>query len=486
MLKKIFANSIMYTLAAQIPMVASLLMMPFISDNLNQNDYYVNGTVLAYVGMLAAFSSLGLIPLLQNSYFKDKTNFRSIWSQVIATLLLYRVFHAALVAFIIWYFFTDDIGSPNIYYVMALVAVPLMLFDITKSIGIRYFQFQHRHSVIYRSTAIAGIMSAVTTYVSIEVYELHYLGFFMSAFVGNFFQFVYFAHQLHFKEKVLPNFRIDFRFIGRNLRIYAPVIPHTYSAFLLDTSDRLVLDFNQERDLVSKDDIGLYNVAYSWTMHFNNFNSQVNTVVSPLYFEMFSREEPEAEKTIRSITFVWLGFTLIAGFLASIWCKEAFQLLYFSNETGLKDAYKFAPFLFMAMCYRPMYVASVDRAIFNEKTRALLKISTAAGILNLILNILLVPYYGVQAAVITTFASYMYMGMSGYFWPETRQYLKLKYYPLVVLAVISLTAVLAYSTIDLGLLMKALITVLVLGSGFFLYQKWGKEMIKIVNEIRVK
>jgi O-antigen/teichoic acid export membrane protein len=142
--------------------------------------------------------------------------------------------------------------------------------------------------------------------------------------------------------------------------------------------------------------------------------------------------------------------------------------------------------LFMAFCYRPLYVASVEFIIYQEKTMSLFKITTAAGILNVALNLALVPFWGVEAAIFSTFICYMYMGVSGHLFKDTKQYLPLPYYPLTVFAVVTITGFLVYYAVELHWLIKAVITLITLLLAFIFYLKKGKSVIKEVQQIRVK
>lgn len=484
MLKFIFKNAALYTIANQIPMFANLILLPIISKFLNKEDYYIFGTVLAYGGVISVFSNFGLIPAFQNAFFKDHENFRSRYGDLMYFLQRYRILYTLVLAFVIYIFFKDDITPLRLFAVIFLYVTPSMFLELYKTLGMRYYQFNHRHSEVHKITLLSGIITVVSTFTTVYILELHYFGWFISLFIGNVFQGMYFRYKLRVVERLLPSKNPDFNYIRSSIKFGLPTIPHNYSSYLLNTADRLILDQYKTAGKVESGEIGLYNVAYGFAGYFDNLNGQINSVVSPIYFDMFARNDLKANHIVRQMTFVWFGVVLVLAFLLSIWSKEIFYLLYIQNTDQLQDAYKYSIFLFMAFTYRPMYVAAVDRAIFNERSLGLLKISLAAGILNVALNIILIPFFGVQAAIFATFLAYMYQGFSGHFFKDFKKYITLKYHPIFMLVVIFTVSAAAWYIVEMAIPTKAMLTAaLLLGIGVF-YQLYGKAFISSLNQVK--
>ena len=81
MIKKIFGHSLLYSLANHVPLFANILILPFITPFLTKEDYGIFGLTYAYIGAFNAFSMLGVEALIQNSYFKNKSKFKVLWSK---------------------------------------------------------------------------------------------------------------------------------------------------------------------------------------------------------------------------------------------------------------------------------------------------------------------------------------------------------------------------------------------------------------------
>ena len=81
----------------------------------------------------------------------------------------------------------------------------------------------------------------------------------------------------------------------------------------------------------------------------------------------------------------------------------------------------------MALNYRPMYIAASNMFFYYEKTIKLLYITFAAGVMSLLANIILIPLYGLWAAVLINYISFLYMGYSGFLTNFFRQKSKASY-----------------------------------------------------------
>lgn len=98
----------------------------------------------------------------------------------------------------------------------------------------------------------------------------------------------------------------------------------------------------------------------------------------------------------------------------------------------------------------------------SEKTSALWKISFVAGMLNVIANVIFVPFYGIYAAAISTFGSLLYMGFAGFFLKSYRSLPQVDHYPLLWIALISTLSLAAYLLKDAQPVTKLLITAAIL------------------------
>lgn len=276
-----------------------------------------------------------------------------------------------------------------------------------------------------------------------------YMGWFWSGFISTMLLQLSYWYPLNIKEGMKPIYNFKWRYIKSSLKVSLPTVPHYYSGYLLNNSDRIVMDFMG----VSTGNIGRYNIAYKFGNYVQSIGMAFNKAIGPMLMAQYKKKNDEKA---RDIVFMVQALFLAGTFVLCIWLKEIFWLL-IKNET-LASMYPLGIIILMSYNYRPMYIGANQKLFYTEKTNLLWKITFVAGISNVILNIITIAIWGYQAAAYTTFASLMYMGYAGYFTKTFKEVNKASYHPILWLTgTISLTAI-AYSIRDVNLLTKAFLT----------------------------
>lgn len=475
MLKKIFGHSFLYTIANNVPLLANFIILPIITPFLTSEDYGIYGLLFAYLGAFSIFKNLGFEVSFQNSYFKNKGNFVEIWSKYFTFLLLWRVIYSGLLTILLYFLFKNKVGE-NIEIFLIIIIVPILFFELTKTIGIRYCQYEGNHKFVYITSFIASLFTTITSFITIYYFKMGYMGWLYASLVASFIQFLFFTYIINYKLKIVPKFYNSISYIKKAFKVGLPIIPHNYSNYLLESSDRVVLDFYKTPINI----IGSYNIAYSIANYFGSFNSSMNSILSPIYFRCFAMSDSKkSEVLVNSVTILWFSFILFFTILISLWSKEVFKFLY--RNPDLYVAYEYLPYIIIGMIYRPFYVVSVVKSIFLEQTKSILKISIGGGLINLLSNLIFVPFFGIKAVLVSTFISYLYLGFSGFYFSDLKENIDFKYNPLWFLFIIIMTLLFSVSILNLNLYLKSVITILICIGGIMLYLFKGKDVIRNLN-----
>jgi O-antigen/teichoic acid export membrane protein len=320
------------------------------------------------------------------------------------------------------------------------------------------------------SSAIVGATTIVLNLVTISYLKMGYMGWFVSTCLGTGLSFLFYFFPLYFKYKLTPIFKIRKRFLINQLKVALPIIPHNYSSYLLNVSDRLVMNVLG----INVSQIGVYNIAYTFGNYIDFAGGALGMAISPIYTKLYSIRR---EADVRTLTFVLQALFLFGSFLLCLWLKEVFIFLIKNNE--LQNGYSLAIIVIMGFNYRPMYWAVGLKISYYEMTKYLWRFSFVAGIVNIALNFILIPIYGYQVAAVTSFIGMMYIGFSGFFLSSYRKLENDKFYPIAWMALITGLSFLVYLLRDIEVFSKALVSLflsVVLVSGFF---RFKKEILKI-------
>ncbi len=396
-------------------------------------------------------NDLGFGVAFINSFFNYPKKWPIIWKQLHYYLLLWAVVFSLLVAILILLIIPAGAAKDQ-WLLIGIHAVTYILFNPAIIVGTKYYQFAQKPLFIMWAAGAAGITTVFLTLYTIAYLKMGYMGWFVSIFAGSLVQFLFFVYPVYVQYRLGPLFRFRKRFLKKQLRLSLPTIPHGYSAILLNSSDRIVMD----RVQIGTPVIGRYNLAYTIGSYFEFFGNAIGQALAPIYTSLFSRRTKPANDLVFYLTrYLQFGFLLLGCCLA-LWAKEIFRLLIANNS--LEDVYPLGIIIIMSYVCRPYYWNVINRLQFNEQTVQLWKISLIAGVGNLVLNIIFIPLYGITAAAITTFICIMYMGFAGFFLPAFKQADNRNYQPVPAILIIVAATVLVYLLKDIAVPVKAMLT----------------------------
>ncbi|WP_268034982.1 lipopolysaccharide biosynthesis protein [Algoriphagus sp. PAP.12] len=468
MFKKLFSHTLIYGLAPQIPKVAQLFILPIITQDLTELDFGVAGIMTAYTSSIAVLAFLGLRVILVNSFYKSPSQYKWAWRQIYGFLTLWNLVYALLLGLLI-YWVVPEIAYENRLLIMALNVAPLVLFGPVGNIGTTYYQLKQKPLAIGMRTMIFGVLTVILNLYFISYLKLGYMGWFWSNFIATILSNASYYYPVNFIFGLVPIFNFKWRLIKNSLKVSLPTVPHYYSTYLLNSSDKMVMDMVG----VGVDKIGKYNAAYTVGNIFQQLGVAAGFAVAPMMTKKFREGN---DKAARDLIFgLQFGF-LVMTFLMSIWLKELFAFLL--RSPGLAEMYSLGVVIVMSYNYRPMYMGSVNKLFFVEKTNIVWKVTFVAGLMNVILNLVFIPSFGFEMAAYTTFVSLMFMGYIGYFIPSIKKVNLVNYHPLKWLFLTLFLTLAAFYLADLPLGLKLIVTggvlIITLMSGLFFKRKLTK------------
>lgn len=466
MIKKIFSHSVIYGLAPQIPRLASFFILPLIIPYLTKTDYGVFTIVTSYTLMLAAIKDLGLKVVMSNTFFKHNNHIKKIWGQLYGFLFLWNILFGLIIVALLFFVIPAEAQGSK-WLIIILTAMPIIFFGQTMEIGQLYCQLKRKPFQIGIRAAIIGTLAVFLNYYTIAVLRLGYMGFFWSAFMSAMLYNISYWIPLNFKEFIKPIFNFKWRFIKKSLKVGLPIIPHNIAAYLQRTSDRVVM----ERLNVSTGDLGGYGFASNFGNLFGTLGLATNTAITPFLLENYKNQK---DKVARNLIFVWQLGLLAICFLSCLWLKEIFSFL--APKEEFKVLYRITIVLIMAQCYRPMYVGGLQKLFFLDKTKQLFKVTLTAGIINVVLNLIFIPIYGFEFAIISVYISLLFQGYLFYSFKSFKEVNKAQFYPLLWLFIQLVLTGLVYYIRDIEIYQKGIFTALAVVIFTFALYKMSKKL----------
>ncbi|SDC84465.1 Membrane protein involved in the export of O-antigen and teichoic acid [Algoriphagus faecimaris] len=467
MIKKLFSHTAIYGLAPQVPKIAQFFVLPIITQDLTELDFGVAGLLTAYTAAISVLSFLGLRIILVNSYYKSPSQFKWAWRQIYGFLTFWNFFYAFILSLLI-YLVIPEVAEVNRWWIILINVAPLVLFGPVATIGSTYFQLKQQPIQIATRTAIFGIVSVLLNLFFISYLKLGYMGWFWSTFISTVLSNASYYYPVNFQLNLTPIFNFKWRSIRRFLKVSLPTVPHYYSGYLLNSSDKMVMDLVG----VSTNNVGKYSAAYTIGNMIQQLGNAAGLAVGPMMMKAYKKGK---DLEARNLVFLLqIGF-LVLTFLISIWSKEVFSFL-IRNET-LSQMYGLGIIIIMGYNYRPMYLGANNKLFYLEKTHVIWKVTFIAGLINVVSNIILIPFFGFEIAAYTTFVSLLFMGYAGYFIPSVKKLNYVNYHPIKWLVLTLLLTILAYYLVEVDEEIKLIVSIIALlmamRLGFLFKKKFG-------------
>lgn len=452
MIRSIFKDFGIYGLIPFLPKLGSLAVLPLITPHLTAIDYGVFGVIMAYVGLLKILSTLGLSINLSNSFYKSTYQHKWLWRQIYGFLTLWNIFFAVVLGLVVLCIIPTE-ALANSRVIVVLVVLPTLLFGATIPIAEAKYQLSKNPQQIVIKNTVASLITLSVTYVLIKHFKLGYMGWFWANFISTSFLGFAWGYSLIFRSKMYPIFNFKIRTIKQALKIGLPVLPHTNALMLLNQADRIVM----ERMSLSASAIGLYNVTYTVANIFDMVGFAYSRAVTPYVLEMLKEKK---EELLRKIILYSQVFFFAAALAASLLAQEILPFIIRNDE--LNTEYGLFTLLVMSMIFKPMYVESTTRVLYSERTNMFGIHSLGAGVLNILLNLLLIPLFGIEAAAFTTFIGFGFLAYSRFFSKEYKENSTISYFPILFIVLSLLVCLLGYYLAYQGFMLRMVILMILI------------------------
>jgi O-antigen/teichoic acid export membrane protein len=289
-------------------------------------------------------------------------------------------------------------------------------------------------------------------------------GYIFGTFLGTMIMSLFFVIVTLRQSKLI----IQWKMLGGILAYSLPLIPHAISSWLLNLSDRTILE-----RFVSLDQIGIYSLGYQFGSIIMLISTAINYAWVPYLFKTVKEDEAHANKRIARIatyyvlviTFVALGISLFINILIILMAKSTFhgatQVTYWVLGGHILNSFYYIPVNFLFLTKNTKYVPII---------------TLISGILNVSLNLLLVPQFGIKAAAVVTFVSYAIMLLlvlviTQRVYPIDYEFKRISQVILTAIFIFGLGSLVDFSdiisTISLKLVLLLFFPVLLLFIGFF-------------------
>ena len=398
--KTVFRHGVVYAIPAFISRSLSLFLVPLYTRVLAPSDYGALDLLLAFGNFINLTIALEISQGLARLYFDapdadKKTAYSSsaFWFTGVnytAFLLITLLFAPSLSKLLL--------GVPGLDNIFRLAMCYIWLngiFGLAQS----QLRWELRSRQFATISLLVTLVTPAASFICIFIFKLKLAGILCGLIAGMIGGLIYGLWNLRGTFR----FRFD-RVATREMLAYSmPLVPSSISVFVNYYIDRLMI-----RHYLSLTDVGIYGIGFRLASVTGLLMIGFNGALTPLIYSHY--REAETPRQLATLFRIFAAFALVVFLGLSLFAKD---ILWVMTTPAYYSAAYVVIYLVPSILFAGMYIFAPGIDI-EKKTSIILWINAVGALINVLLNYLLVPLFGISGAAIATltgsiavFVSYM-------------------------------------------------------------------------------
>jgi len=385
--------------------LSGIIFMPLITKTLGAHDYGIWAQVQVTINLVLVFAGLGLTGAIVR-FLPAKTDRGEIQEGFYS--VLYLVFLVTLIVSIVWIAAADFIGSAFfdgatvIVRITGLIILVWSLDSVFLSL-LRAFRQMKRYALF--TIANTYVQVGLITYL---VLNGHGILSIVLAVLG--IRAVVFIILFSLIKSEIGIRRPHFSRIKEYLTYGLPIVPVNVASWVINSSDRYIVGY-----FLGVASVGVYSAGYTIGYVPFMFAQVLSVVLGPTLSKLYDEGRVDEVKTHLKYSLKYLLAAVIPFVFGAVILAEP-VLRVFSTAEIASEGYFIVPLVALSILFVCVNSVIYIILVLAKKTKVLGVIFTIAALVNLGLNILVVPRLGILGAAITTLIAYgLALGLTTYY-----------------------------------------------------------------------
>ena len=392
--KLFIENFLVYGLGGIVSKIIPLIMVPIVTRLMPSTEYFglsdLSGTVTSFASALAI---IGMFDAMFRMFFEndDEEYKKSVCSTTLvftlATSVLVFVVMLLLRNIIATFFF----GNKNYAYLVYITAIATLV-GATNGIISAPTRMQNKRKIFLLTNTISPILSySISIPLLLKGYyviALPLAGVIASITMETTFWIL--------NNKWFSVRKFDLALLKQLLKIAVPLFPNFLIYWIFNSSDRVMI-----ANLLDVGQTGIYSVGSK----LGHASQLIYTAFAGgwQYFAFSTMKEDNQVKS-NSLIFEYLGIiSFVSTMFVCVAIKPLYSILFPSDYLR---GYIISPYLFLAPLLQMLFQVASNQFLVIKKTWPNMLILSCGAVMNIILNLVLIPRIGIEGAAIATLAGY--------------------------------------------------------------------------------
>jgi O-antigen/teichoic acid export membrane protein len=384
------------------------LLLPLLTQYLSPSEYGIIAIVQVFISLFLAFFG-GLNCNIPRTFFSlEHKRFSLYMSALFVVLLFFFLFTVFLT--IIYSLVGLPLFGLNLYWFLAMPVISCMsMSNLINLTLLRTQEKPYQYALWEISHTLLNLLLSLILVIGFHAgWEGRALGITVPLFLYGCLGMWAIARQGMLTR------RWCWRDVKETFSVSIPLIPHALAAVVITLIDRLFIS-----EMLGGKAVGIYSVGYQFGMVVMLFTEAFLKAWQPWFYKKLAADTFENNMLIVRYTRLYL-LILVIG--ALVYAMLAQWLLPFVVDDRYLEAGSIILPVVVSYIAFGAYQIFFPYLVYVKKTYVLTFISPLAALVNIILNLQLIPEYGIEGAAYATIASYMIscilvFGFANHFFP---------------------------------------------------------------------
>ena len=456
--------------------LSSIILLPILTKNYSVSDYGIWVQINVTLILIPPAITLGLQYSMVR-FLASKNKKGDIQEGFYSVALTVAVI--SLITAIILFILSDSIARIilNSNIAAAKILSFLVFFTALNLIYLNYFRtFQQMKIYSVLTLLQTYIMIILTSYIAVSGYSI------ATALIGILIsQIIVFLMAL-----IIITFNISFKIpkfvkIREYLSFGLPTVSSILSYWIVESSDKYIIGI-----LLNAAFVGYYSPSYTLGNLIMMLVFPFTVLLPPLLSQYYDENKIETVRIFMKYSFKYFLVLAIPSMVGlSILSKIIIQIL--TTPEIAANGYFVTPFVALSALLYGIYNIILNILIINKKTRIIGMTWVIAAILNIFLNIVTIPYYGLLGSAVATLAAYVTAFVITVFY--TLKQFRFDFDLIFVLKSVAATVPMSliifkfYPTGILSLIVMVIVGSLIYTASLFLLKGFKKEEFEFIKTL---
>jgi O-antigen/teichoic acid export membrane protein len=388
MISKFIKDSAIYTFGTVLTRGIAIIMVPIYTRFLNPSEY-------GLIDILAIFANLINVSIALEINQGFGRHFSETSNEIDKKLYSSTAFWFVFIVYTTFLIISMLLSSQLCYLIIGTQfsnsIFQIALLSIWSGGLFLFLQNQLRWYLLPKKFITASVTFTSFSYgITIILMVAFKIGV-VAVFWGSLVSYVLAGLLSWFYSKNNYRFLFDWEKLKEMLRFSIPLVPASFGTILLLYTDRIAI-----KNLLTLNEVGIFGIAYRFAAIISLVLSGFQIALAPLIYQNYKMAETpkEVEKIFRVFTFIILIFIMFL----SIFSKELLEII---TTPAYFRANEIIPIICFATLFFSMNIFTPGLPI-AKKTKKIAAINISMGLLNIILNYLLIPIWGIIGSSIST------------------------------------------------------------------------------------